>query len=79
VTTPALSETERLRSLLAMYAETNDCPVCLAVPKMVDVDVEQRGNVVIHRHGRWHVEHGLSCDVGRALRKRRATPKRSKT
>lgn len=58
-----------LRELLRLYASTNDCPVCFAVPKMVDQKIERwpnSGNMTVSG-GRWHVEHGLSCDVRRAL------------
>jgi hypothetical protein len=63
------AERDKLRELLRLYAKNNDCPVCHASPKLIDqkVEVLSPGRVVAYSGGRWHVDHGLSCDVGLAL------------
>ena len=64
-----IGENTLLRKLLAMYASSNDCPVCFAAPVLVGQTITRRSpNLITHAGGRWEVVHGQACDVGLAMR-----------
>jgi|GEM_PF-4742847 len=62
-------EIKKLRKLLRLYNVMCDCPVCYASPRMTSTSRPFRSgskNTVVTPTG-WVIEHGGSCDVGKAI------------